>query len=140
MASFDETFDFVVAGSGGGSMCAGLVMRQAGKSVLILEKTPLIGGATARSGGVMWIPNNRFMKQEGVEDSFDKAMTYLDSVAGNQADAPGATRERRETYVREAPQMIEFLIGQGIKLRRGPYWPQPEIWLGGGIQTLDDRR
>ena len=132
MASFDETFDFVVAGSGGGSMCAGLVMRQAGKSVLILEKTPLIGGATARSGGVMWIPNNRFMKQEGVEDSFDKAMTYLDSVAGNQADAPGATRERRETYVREAPQMIEFLIGQGIELRRISRWPDYYDDLPGG--------
>ena len=40
MSTFDETVDFVVVGSGGGSMCAALVLRQAGKSVLILEKTP----------------------------------------------------------------------------------------------------
>ena len=70
MSQFDETFDFVVVGSGGGSMCAGLVMRDKGKSVLILEKTDLVGGTTARSGGVMWIPNNRFMKRDGVEDSY----------------------------------------------------------------------
>ncbi|MBJ7483163.1 FAD-binding protein, partial [Brevundimonas sp.] len=38
MSTFDEQFDFVVVGSGGGSMCAALVMRAAGKSVLILEK------------------------------------------------------------------------------------------------------
>jgi succinate dehydrogenase/fumarate reductase flavoprotein subunit len=57
-----ETFDFVVVGSGGGSMCAALVLRAAGKSVLILEKAELVGGTTATSGGVMWIPNNRFMK------------------------------------------------------------------------------
>ena len=71
MTAFDEFFDFVVVGCGGGSMCAGLVMRSAGKSVLILEKTPLVGGTTARSGGVMWIPNNPFMKRDGVEDSFE---------------------------------------------------------------------
>jgi len=52
----DEDFDFVVVGSGGGSMCAGLVMRKAGKSVVVLEKSDLIGGTSARSGGVMWIP------------------------------------------------------------------------------------
>ena len=62
MNGFDETFDFVVVGSGGGSMCAGLVMRAAGKSVVVLEKTDLLGGTTARSGGVMWIPNNPLMK------------------------------------------------------------------------------
>ena len=48
-----ETFDFVVIGSGGGSMCAALQMRAAGKTVLILEKTDLVGGTTAASGGVM---------------------------------------------------------------------------------------
>jgi 3-oxosteroid 1-dehydrogenase len=119
----DETFDFVVVGSGGGSMCAGLVIRSVGKSVLILEKTSLIGGATARSGGVMWIPNNRFMKRDGVEDSYEKASIYLDNVVGDHNDTPGATRERRDTYLTEAPRMLDFLQRQGIKLTRASYWP-----------------
>ncbi|HTZ71800.1 MAG TPA: FAD-dependent oxidoreductase [Acetobacteraceae bacterium] len=123
MSGFDEIVDFVVVGAGGGSMCAGLVMRQAGKSVLILEKTGLVGGTTARSGGVMWIPNNPFMKRDGVEDSYEKAMTYLDNVVGDQPDAPGATRARRQAYVQEAPRMVEFLISQGIKLTRVASWP-----------------
>ncbi len=123
MAEFDETFDFVVVGSGGGSMCSALVMRQAGKSVLVLEKTDLLGGSTARAGGVMWIPNNRFMKRDGVEDSFEKAASYLDAVVGDREDTPGATKERRHTYLREAPEMLEFLIGQGIQFNRAPYWP-----------------
>jgi 3-oxosteroid 1-dehydrogenase len=124
MEGMDETYDFVVVGSGGGSMCAGLVMRKAGKSVLVLEKTDLIGGSTAKAGGVMWIPNNRFMAQAGITDSFEQAATYLDNVVGNdEADAPGATRERRHTYLREAPAMLEFLIAQGIKFQRNPYWP-----------------
>jgi len=123
MADFDETHDFVVAGSDGGSMCAALLMRSLGKSVLILEKTDYVGGTTARSGGVMWIPNNPFMARDGVEDSYEKATAYLDSVVGDHNDTPGATRERRETYVTQAPRMIDFLLAQGIKLTRVPYWP-----------------
>jgi 3-oxosteroid 1-dehydrogenase len=134
MAKFDETFDFVVAGAGGGSMCAGLYMRSQGKSVLILEKTPLVGGSTARSGGVMWIPNNPFMKRDGVEDSFEKAEAYLDSVVGDHNDTPGATRMRRRTYLVEAPRMVEFLVSQGIKLTRAKYWPDYYDERPGGSQ------
>ena len=123
MTAFDEFFDFVVVGSGGGSMCAGLVMRSSGKSVLILEKTALVGGTTSRSGGVMWIPNNPFMKRDGVEDSFELASSYLESVCGGQTDAPGASRERRRTYLTEAPAMLGFLGSQGVRLNRVQEWP-----------------
>ena len=123
MESFDETFDFVVVGSGGGSMCAALLLRTLGKTVLILEKTDLFGGTSARSGGVMWIPNNRFMKDAGVEDSFEKAMTYLDHTVGDHDDCPGATRARRAAYLTEGPRMVDFLVNQGIKLGRVTYWP-----------------
>jgi 3-oxosteroid 1-dehydrogenase len=122
LQQFDETFDFVVVGSGGCSMCAGLVLRKAGKSVLVLEKTDLLGGSTAKAGGVMWIPNNRFMAPAGVEDSYEKATAYLDAVC-DTTDAPGSTRERRQAYIREAPEMIDFLVNQGVKLRRIPSWP-----------------
>jgi 3-oxosteroid 1-dehydrogenase len=120
---FDETFDFVVAGSGGGSMCAGLMMRSLGKSVVVLEKSHLIGGTTSRSGGVMWIPNNRFMKEDGVEDSYEKSMQYMEATAGQSLDAPGTTPAKRSAYVTEGPKMIDFLVASGIKLRRAPSWP-----------------
>lgn len=123
MNGFDEETDFVVVGCGGGSMCAGLVMRQAGKSVLILEKTPFVGGTTAKSGGVMWIPNNPFMKRDGVSDSPDAAARYMDSVIGDHDDTPGTSRERRRAYIAQAPRMLEFLIEQGIRFNRVPYWP-----------------
>lgn len=119
----NETFDFIVVGSGGGALCAALVARTAGKSVLILEKASLVGGTTAISGGVMWIPNNRFMKAEGVPDSRDDALAYLDTVVGDNPNMPGASRERRVKYVDEAPQMIDFLVDQGLRLRRIPSWP-----------------
>lgn len=131
----DEIFDFVVVGSGGGSMCSALVMRRAGKSVVILEKTDLVGGSTAKAGGVMWVPNNRFMAPAGVEDSFEKAAAYLDAVVGDHNDTPGATRERRLTYLREAPEMVDFLVDQGIKLTRVPSWPDYHDNMPGGSEA-----
>ncbi len=123
MEGFDEVFDFVIVGSGGGSMCAALQMREQGKSVVVLEKGDLVGGTTARSGGVMWIPNNRFLRRDGIDDSFDKAATYLDTLVGDSDDTPGATRVRRHTYLREAPKMLDFLLNQGIRIKRASYWP-----------------
>lgn len=119
----DEIFDFVIVGSGGGSMCAALVLRQAGQRVLILEKTELVGGTTAKSGGVMWIPNNRFMAEAGIGDSEEQALTYLNATVGEHPDAPGATKERQQAYVREASKMVDFLVEQGVKLERAPSWP-----------------
>jgi 3-oxosteroid 1-dehydrogenase len=123
MTGFDETFDFVVVGSGGGSMCAALVARAAGKSAVVLEKTDQIGGTTARSGGVMWIPNNPYMAKAGVNDSLDDATAYLDSVVGDHNDTPGASKARRTAFLEEGPRMLDFLIGKGLKFSRITSWP-----------------
>ncbi|MDQ4420357.1 FAD-dependent oxidoreductase [Sphingobium sp. DEHP117] len=133
MEAFDETFDFVVVGSGAGSMAAALMMRSQGKSVVILEKTDLIGGTTARSGGAMWLPNNRFMKQAGIDESDEKAKLYFDAVVGDHNDTPGASRERRHGYIEQSPQLVDFLVGQGVKLQAARYWPDYYDELSGGL-------
>jgi 3-oxosteroid 1-dehydrogenase len=132
MGGFDQSFDFVIVGSGGGSMTAGLMMRSLGKSVVVLEKTDLVGGTCAKSGGVMWIPNNPFMARDGVEDSHEKACAYLDALVRDNPDSPGTSPERRHTYVAEAPRMVQFLLDQGVKLTRASYWPDYYDELPGG--------
>jgi len=133
MDGFDETFDWVVVGSGAGSMVSALVMRSAGKSVLILEKTPFIGGTTAKSGGMIWVPNNRFLGADEPEESAEKAITYLDAVC---EDLPGSSHEKRLAYVNEAPKMVDFLVDQGIALERGSrFWPDYYDEAPGGCQT-----
>ena len=130
MSGFDEVFDWVVVGSGAGSMASALVMRAAGKSVLILEKTPFVGGTTAKSGGVIWVPNNRFMNGE---DSAEAGIKYLDAVC---EDLPGSSHDKRLAYVTEAPKMIDFLVGQGIALERGSdFWPDYYDDAPGGCTT-----
>ncbi|MDE2597184.1 MAG: FAD-dependent oxidoreductase [Sphingomonadales bacterium] len=136
MAQFDETFDWVVVGSGAGSMSSAMVMRKAGKTALVLEKTQFVGGTTAKSGGVMWIPNNRFIRADEPDESAEKAITYLDAVCDDGSDAPGTSHEKRLAYVNEAPKMLEFIIGQGVQLERAAtYWPDYYDELPGGCKT-----
>lgn len=135
MSNTSHYHDLIIVGSGGGSMCAALYAASRGKKVLVLEKSGYYGGTTARSGGVMWIPNNRFMKRDGVEDSFERARTYLEALAETFEDAPGATPERRERFLKEAPAMIDFLVEQGLELDRVPFWPDYNDELSGGCKT-----
>ena len=133
MSRFDETFDWVVVGSGAGSMASALVMRAAGKSVLILEKTAFVGGTTAKSGGVIWVPNNRFIRADEPDENAAKAVQYLEAVC---EDLPGSTPEKRAAYVSEAPRMIDFLIEQGIAFERGSkFWPDYYDDAPGGCST-----
>lgn len=133
MSGFDETFDWVVVGSGAGSMSSALVMRMAGKSVLIFEKSAFVGGTTAKSGGVIWVPNNRFLKADGEDDSVEKGITYLDAAC---EDLPGSSHEKRLAYVNEAYRMIDFLVDQGVELERAShFWPDYYDELPGGCKT-----
>ncbi len=134
MTPFDETYDFVIVGSGGGAMTAALAMAGAGKSVVILEKSRWVGGTTAKSGGTMWIPNNRYM--DAGEDSTDKAIVYLDAVVTDGPAFPGTSPARRRAYAVEAPRMIDFLHDAGIALERGSrFWPDYYDELPGGCKT-----
>ena len=61
--------DVIVLGAGGAGMAAALTAAKAGKSVIVLEKLPSIGGNTQISGGGMAAPQNWLQKQEGIDDS-----------------------------------------------------------------------
>ncbi len=134
---FEETFDWIVVGSGAGAFVSGLVMRGAGHSVLVLEKTGFAGGTTAKSGGVMWIPANRFMLEDGEDDTLEKAEAYLDALQRlDGGDAPGTSRVKRRAYLENGPRAVDFLLEQGVKLRRGAtFWPDYYDELPGGCTT-----
>ena len=93
MQTWDETYDFVIVGSGGASMCAALLCKASGRRALIIEKQSKIGGSTGFSGGVWWIPNNPVMKRAGVEDSYERAKRYFDAAATYHG--PASSERRR---------------------------------------------
>jgi 3-oxosteroid 1-dehydrogenase len=103
-ADWDLTVDLVVVGSGAAGMACALTAKLEGLDVLMVEKTDRYGGTTALSGGVLWVPNNSLMKQAGVEDSAERAVTYLKHNIGNRVSAA-----RLEAFVENAPKMLDFL-------------------------------
>ena len=64
---------------------------------LICESTAAWGGNTAMSGGGMWLPNNPLMQRDGVGDSRDEALDYLERTAGTEGAA--TSRARKEAFV-----------------------------------------
>ncbi|MCS6888031.1 MAG: FAD-binding protein [Chloroflexus sp.] len=124
MAHWDYTTDVVVVGTGGGAMTAALVAKQAGLDVLMIEKTEYYGGSTAISGGGLWIPNNYLLQRDGLEDSFEKARTYLKHTVGDRT--PQALQE---SYLVHAPEMVKYLVSNSrVRFRRSvgyaDYYPE----------------
>jgi 3-oxosteroid 1-dehydrogenase len=107
--------DVIVVGSGGG-LCGAVTAAAHGLEALVIEKEPLLGGSTAMSGGVLWLPNNPLMQAEGVADSFDEAMAYFDSVVGDAG--PASSAARRAAYVNEGAEMVRLLQGLGMSFMR----------------------
>ena len=120
MSNWDKTADFVIVGSGGGSMCAALACVDQGMKPLILEKENLVGGSTALSGGILWIPGNSVMARAGAQDSIEEGLTYLKSLVPEQ---PGSTLARKEAYMNTGPKMVDWLASKGVQFVYADGWP-----------------
>src|ERR1700679_2208067 len=78
--------DVLVIGSGGPGLTAAIAAHDAGAKVLVVEKTARIGGTTAVSGGVLWVPGNHHMPEVGVADSREEALAYTRRLADGRSD------------------------------------------------------
>jgi 3-oxosteroid 1-dehydrogenase len=74
-------FDVVVLGTGAAGMVAALAAHDAGARVGLFEKADVIGGTTALSGGVCWLPCNPLAAKAGLHDSREDALLYLRSLS-----------------------------------------------------------
>ncbi len=74
--------DLLVFGSGAGGLAASVFAAQRGLRVLLCEKSAQLGGTTATSGGVVWIPGSPQAHEAGIVDSAETVRTYLKGEAG----------------------------------------------------------
>lgn len=100
-----EEVDVVVLGSGGAAFTAAILAADQGSEVLMLEKAHQIGGTTAFSGGVPWIPMNRYMKNAGADDSREAAIEFLERLTLGKVPDPAFI----EIYVDNGHKMIDYL-------------------------------
>src|SRR5690606_32691584 len=94
----------IVLGTGGSGLTAALAAHDSGAEVTVFEKHDQVGGTTAWSGGMIWVPNNRHEGQLGVDDSREKALTYLMSLSHGLIDQAMA-----EAFLDAGPAMVEYL-------------------------------
>ena len=118
MTTWDSTVDVVIVGSGGGGMVAALAAADAGASALVLEKQDKVGGSTAMSGGIVWVPNNPVMRADGVSDSYEDAMVHFEAVVGDVG--PASSFERRHAFLTAGPEMVTFLQERGVRFAYCP--------------------
>ena len=109
---WDASYDVVVVGSGASGLTAGLTAKLQGMKSLVIEKTDRFGGASALSGGALWIPNNHVIKAAGVPDTLEQARLYLDSTIGDRVPA-----ELKNAYITRGPEMLSFLYNKTNHMR-----------------------
>lgn len=109
---WDASYDVVVVGSGAAGLTAGLTAKLQGMKSLVIEKTDRYGGASAISGGALWIPNNHIIKGAGVPDTHELARQYLDSTIGDRVP-----EELKEAYITRGPEMLRFLYNKTKHMR-----------------------
>lgn len=99
-----ETYDVIVIGAGAGGMTAAAVAAVEGLRVLVIEKTAFVGGTTAWSDGMVWIPANARMKEAGLSDSITDAVRYLSSTVPEPANAG-----LRAAFLARGPEAVAWL-------------------------------
>ncbi len=104
LMNWDFEYDLVVVGSGASGFSAAITGAKENLKTILIEKENYFGGASALSGGGVWVPNNRYLIEAGSDDSFEEAKKYLDSTVGDKV-----SDEMKETYLKRGIEMLDYL-------------------------------
>ena len=120
----EKTIDteIVIIGAGGAGMSAAIMVHQAGKEFVLLEKMPYAGGNTTKATGGMNAAETHYQKEQGIEDS--TALFAADTMKGGHAlNDP----ELVATLANRSAEAIDWLDTIGASL--------PKISYSGGASV-----
>lgn len=129
MEAWDYETDVAIVGFGATGACAAIEAAQGGARVMLFERGSGSGGASALSGGEIYIGGSGgtdAQRAAGFEDTTEDFAAYLKAAGG-----PCADEAKCDLYAREAVGHYEWLKAQGIPYR-GNYLP------GKHIEPVDD--
>ncbi|NKY33690.1 FAD-dependent oxidoreductase [Nocardia speluncae] len=122
---WDEQTDIVVLGTGAAGLTAALTAAIEGAAVALFEKAPTVGGTSAVSGGLAWIPaHSRAERELTVAD----ALAYLGAQSLDSMDD-----ELVEVFVRTGARMLDYVeLHSGVKFEVAEGFPDYKPELPGG--------
>ena len=107
-----DEYDVIVLGTGAAGLTAAIAPTTSGARVAIFEKADKVGGTTAWSGGMVWIPLQPPHGRAGDPDSREDVLTYLRSLSHGLIDEDSSRRS--STHGPEA-----VTLPRGARPRRG---------------------
>ena len=99
-----ETFDVIVLGTGAAALTAAIRASAGGASVGLFEKADTVGGTSAWSGGMVWIPMNPHMAELGIEDRREEVLAYFRSLSNGLIEEDLAT-----ALIDAGPEVVTWL-------------------------------
>ena len=117
-----DEYDLIVVGSGAAGLSAACTAAAQGRRVLVVEASDRVGGTTAISGGMVWIPANQKMEAAGLVDDPANAREYLrHTVPGSEVDP------RMQAFLRRGDEALRFLEAK-TSLRLQPVRRYPDYY------------
>ncbi len=129
VSGWDFETEVAVVGFGAAGACAAIGAAEEGAKVMLFERGSGSGGASALSGGEIYIGGGGgtdAQRAAGFEDSTEALAAYLKAAGG-----PCADEAKCDLYAQESLNHYEWLKAQGIPYR-GNYLP------GKHIEPTDD--
>ncbi|MEQ1611851.1 MAG: FAD-dependent oxidoreductase, partial [Hyphomicrobiaceae bacterium] len=120
MSGTSETFDVVVVGGGGTGLAAAIEARSSGRSVVLLEKNPELGGSTAWSIGSVTASDTPHQRAKGIIDT--PADHWRDMAGFNGSLDNRDNPELRRVLADAMPDTFRWLLSHGVRF----FGPMPE--------------
>lgn len=118
---WSETADFVIMGYGIAGVCAAIAAREAGASVLVLERTSGATGSTAVASGHFYLGGGTAVQTAcGFSDSAEAVADYLTAVTARP------DRDKIEVFSKANVDLFDWLEDHGVPFDRS-YFPTKAV-------------
>lgn len=122
----DHEVDLLCIGGGLGGLAAAVRAHDLGGAVLVAERSDVVGGVAAYSGGFVWVGGDPLAAPASTGDTVEATERYLDHIQG---DRP-VDRDARAAYLHDAGEATAWFRDAGVPLQVIPgapdlYHPAP---------------